>query len=250
MNKQATLPPVAIDRASDLTALEFSISKAGVTRLLVVTVAVIHMLNVPAVIFNYDWQPSWGRHYISFFGVSGEGKLPTFYSGLTLLAAAALLCMIAKHERHRGGGFCRYWSALALIFTLMAMDELVSIHELGTATIRSHLGITGGLLYHAWVIPAMAFLLTMTAVYTRFLLALPARSRALFVTAGVIYVGGALGAEMAGGAWISAHGHGLAYGVISTIEEILEMTGIVVFLYALLDYLERHAPVSSIRVTG
>lgn len=225
------------------------ISKYGVTRAVAATVVVLQILNIPAVAFKYVWPWEGARHYIAFFGVAGEGKLPTFYSGVTLLAAAVLLGVIAAHARVHGG-FRLHWAGLGGIFALMAMDEMVAIHELSSNVLRSFFGITGGPLYHAWVIPAMAFLVFMAIAYVRFLAALPARSRALFVTAGVIYVGGALGMEMAGSAYIAAHGENLAYGALATTEEVLEMSGIAVFLYGLMDHLERHAPESRIVVVA
>ena len=234
--------------ATDDPHSRIEISKSGVTRTLIATVVALHLLNIPAVLFHYAWRWEGARHYVAFFSVAGEGKLPTFYSGVTLLAAAALLGLIAAHAR--SGGFRFHWAGLGVIFALMAMDEMVSIHELSSGVLRSFLGITGGPLYHAWVLPAIFFLVFLALAYFRFLAALPARSCVLFVTAGVIYIAGVLGMEMAGSAYVAAHGQDLAYGVLATVEEVLEMSGIVVFLYGLMDHLERHAPESSIRIVG
>lgn len=246
MGKRIRLAAASSGRPGE-TVTRLEISKTGVTWLLVVCVVVLHLLNIPVLIFRYVWQVEWARQYIMFFGVSGEGKLPTFYSGVTLFAAAVLLGLIAAHERLRAGRFQLHWAALAVIFTLMSMDETVAIHELSTGTLRRYLGITGGLLYSAWVIPAMVFLAFMAFAYFRFLLALPARSRVLFVVAGTIYVGGALVMEMFDSAYAAAYGHNLTYGVLATLEEVGEMSGIVVFLYGLMDHLERTAPESHIR---
>ena len=55
------------------------------------------------------------------------------------------------------------------------------------------------------------------------------------------YVGGALGMELIKGRHSYLYGQkNLAYGVITTIEESLEMLGIVVFIYALLDYIKTY----------
>src|SRR5262249_27325830 len=155
-------------------------------------VILIHVLNVPALLFQYVWPWEWSKHYIEFFGVSGEGKLSTFYSGVTMLVAAGLLGLIATRAPARGV-FRAHWVALGVIFTLMAMDEMVQIHELSTRITREFFGISGGPLYHAWVIPAMVFLAFMAFAYVPFLLKLPRRSGVLFVVAGTVYVGGALG---------------------------------------------------------
>ena len=232
--------------AADQRDSRIDISKGGITRALIASVIVLHLFNVPAVVFQYVWAWEGAKHYIAFFGVSGEGKLPTFYSGVTLLAAAALLGLISARAPARGA-FRLHWAALGVIFALMSMDELVSIHELSSRTLRVLLGITDGPLYQAWVIPAMAFVAFMAVAYVRFLAELPRRSCVLFVAAGLIYVGGALGMEMVGSNYASAHGRDLAYGVIATLEEVGEMSGIVIFIYALMDHLERLAPESRIR---
>jgi hypothetical protein len=63
----------------------------------------------------------------------------------------------------------------------------------------------------------------------------------LFVLAAALYVGGALGTEMVEAVYVEAHGRGtLAREAICCVEELLEMLGVVVFAYALLDYLRKH----------
>src|SRR5690242_12745276 len=133
------------------------LSKSGITRTLIAAVIVLHLLNAPAVVFQYVWPWTGAKHYIEFFGVSGEGKLPTFYSGVMMLVSAALLMLISARGPARGA-FRLRWAVLGAIFALMAMDEMVQIHELSSRTLRDFFGITGGPLYHAWVIPAMVFL--------------------------------------------------------------------------------------------
>lgn len=233
--------------AADQQDAPVALSKGAITRALAAAVIGLHLLNVPAVLFQYVWHWEGAKHYIEFFGVAGEGKLPTYYSGLTMIIAAALLGLISLRAPARGPFRIR-WAALGVIFTLMAMDEMVQVHELSTRTLRDFFGITGGPLYHAWVIPAMVFLVFMAVAYVPFLLRLPRRSGALFVAAGTIYISGVLGIEMVGSAYAAAHGHDLVYGVISTLEEVGEMAGMTVFIYALLDHLERLAPESRIRI--
>lgn len=230
------------------TPLLLQVSKREWTRVLVACVVAIHLLNIPAVLFRFVWQFPGSDYYVAFFGVSGEGKLPTFYSGLTFLAAAALLGLIWAHERRQQAPFRWYWAALAVIFVLLAMDEMLSLHEFATDIIRSRLHIEGGWFYNAWVIPAGVVLVLLGVTFFRFVLHLPGRTRMLFVLAGAVFVSGAVGLEMAGGAYVSARGFDLAYGVLASVEEVLEMAGIVVMLYALLDHLERHAPQTLLHV--
>jgi len=74
--------------------------------------------------------------------------------------------------------------------------------------------------------------------YLKFLLHLPRKTRDLFLLAGSIYVGGALGMEMVCGYYADAVGQrNLIYGLMASVEEILEMVGVIVFIYALLSYI-------------
>jgi hypothetical protein len=72
-------------------------------------------------------------------------------------------------------------------------------------------------------------------VFYRFILSLYIPTRNRFIAAAVLYVGGALFMELALGLWVSEHGaSNLGYGLLDWIEETLELTGIAVFLYALI----------------
>ena len=55
--------------------------------------------------------------------------------------------------------------------------------------------------------------------------------------AGAVYVGGAIGMEMIGGFYQDVYGYDLTYVLLQTIEEVGEMLGIVIFIYALCYYL-------------
>jgi hypothetical protein len=95
--------------------------------------------------------------------------------------------------------------------------------------------------YYAWVILGGVILLILSFFYFRFVLALPAKTRRLFIVAGSVYVSAAIGVEMMEGAWISLSGTAdLIFRVLTNIEEVGEMIGIALFLYALLTYIDEH----------
>ncbi|WP_295426334.1 hypothetical protein [uncultured Thiodictyon sp.] len=59
-----------------------------------------------------------------------------------------------------------------------------------------------------------------------------------FLLAGTLYIGGCIGFEMIGGAYDELHGvNNLTINIISNAEEGLEITGLIVFVYALLAYI-------------
>ena len=146
---------------------------------------------------------------------------------------------IATATRRSGGRFVRHWVFLALTFAYLSLDESAYLHEILIEPLRNRLG-TGGLLYFAWVIPGAAAVLIFGLAYLRFLWNLNRRSRFLFVAAGLVFVGGALGFELIGGALAESFGfESIRYTVIMTIEETLEMCGLILFVFALVDYLRR-----------
>jgi hypothetical protein len=75
--------------------------------------------------------------------------------------------------------------------------------------------------------------------YWRFVLTLPRQTKRLVIAAGALFVAGALGAEMVAGLWESRNGADThRYELITAAEEFLEMTGVLVFIYALVAYIE------------
>ena len=177
--------------------------------------------------------------------VDMETSVPTYFSVLLLLFVSALLYTVALGKRQ--DPFLRHWAGLAVIFLLFSIDEATSIHELAVGPLRRQFGL-GGWLYFSWVIPGAAFVLAFVLAYLRFVARLSKPFQTLFVASGAIYVGGALGMELIGGFQVDHYGRdGIAYVLITTIEEALEMAGLVLFIYALLRYLETRKAALSVR---
>ena len=86
--------------------------------------------------------------------------------------------------------------------------------------------------------------------YLRFLMHLSLPIRNLFIAAGLIYVGGAIGLEAIGGRHFDLYGKDAVYQVYTTVEELLEMTGIVVFIYALLEHIRIEFPELTIKIVS
>ena len=178
---------------------------------------------------------------IEEFNVDKENNIPTYFSTVLLLLSASILALIASVKARAGDHFTRYWLALAVIFLCLSIDEASSLHERLMSPVRDLLGV-GGWLRFAWVIPGMVFVAAFGLAYLRFLFHFPKRPRLLLVVAGCLYVGGAIGLEMVGGHHAAFYrANSFTYSVITTIEEGLEMSGIIVFIYTLLVYMSTEA---------
>lgn len=186
--------------------------------------------------------------FIRSFDLDQEGNLATWFSVALLFVNAMLLAGIAAVRR--GGPAARAWAGLALLVLAMSAEEAAALHEMTVLPLRNLLG-AGGLLYYTWVVPGAILAACVAAVYLPFVVRLPARTRNLFLFAGFVYVCGAIGFEMVGGRHAARHGvDNLAYKLLAQVEEALEMAGLVVLLYALMDYLGRYAGPVTLRVAA
>jgi hypothetical protein len=172
------------------------------------------------------------------FNLNEEGNFPSLYSVLTLLFCSVLLGTIAHIKKLDNARFVRHWRALAFIFLYLAVDEGLGLHEHLTEPLQN-LGFKG-LLYYAWIVPAAILLFVFGLTFLKFLFHLPARTQHLFITAGMIFVGGGLGMELIGGNYDELYGQAnLTYQFLTAIEESLEMLGIIIFIHALVSYANR-----------
>ena len=177
---------------------------------------------------------------LRLFDLDQEGTLPSWYSSSTLLLCSLFLLVIGLAKKHGGDRYGSHWLVLSIIFFCLSIDEAASLHEMSTIPLRTAFDTTG-YLDDAWVIGGGTFALAVFVALLRFLAALPGRTRNLFMMAGVLYVGGAVGMEIFGSNYNVLYGRQtLAYSLMATAEEGLEMFGIVVFLYALSSYMASH----------
>ncbi|MGD8891380.1 MAG: hypothetical protein PVF53_23375 [Desulfobacterales bacterium] len=185
-----------------------------------------------------------GRHHvyglIRQFYLYNEGNIPTFFSTFLLLISTVLLALIAVAKKRNHDAYAINWIILAFIFLYLSLDEAASIHEMFSWPVMDILSRKPeGALYHiAWTIPFIALLLILAVSYWKFLFHLPRKILLLFLTAGILYVGGAIGGEFLQVLQGEFRGtENLTYVMIITFEETLEMTGIVIFIHALLKYM-------------
>ena len=215
--------------------LHISVSKRVITRSLIGIVILLHVANVFVVWLYHNVGNCYLRDFfIKFFWVSEEGRIPTWYSACALLFCALLLSVISFLKRQSRDPYFWNWVGIAAIFALMSLDEAICIHE----EIGGIFRIKFSIFEFGWVTLGIALVLIFGILYLRFTLNLQKRTKYLFMVACFIYVGGALGLEIVGVAYKYNYGHTMTYSIIATIVEVLEMSGIVIFIYALLDYIE------------
>ena len=227
-------------QASKPNLLTLNLPPEKVCKILLVIIMILIFTNLlshaGAFIFN---QYSEANYSARLFRLDSESNLPTFYSSLSLGICSILLAIIASHKKVTNSRYTKHWKFLSLLFFVLAIDEIAMMHEILTV-LQEPLNIDGSF-YFTWVAPAFIFLLVFSVTFISFLKSLPQKIRTLFILSGMIYVGGAVGVEMIGGYHSEMYGdNNFVHGMITTIEESLEMMGILVFIYSLLFYLQTY----------
>lgn len=228
-----------MERRSPRTAtIDLRSSLIGKALVGVVTILVGLSLLGQVMKFEFGFERAFG--FIPAFFLDNEGNVPAYVSSVLLGSAAVILGVIATAKHDVEDRYARHWTGLAVIFGLMSLDEMVSIHERLIGPLRAILHVDGWL-HFAWVVPGSLVVLLLAVVYFRFVLHLDAPFRVWFVGAGLIYVAGALGMELVGGQLAFLHGEdNFTYMLVVTIEETLELIGISLFLVGLVRYAGRH----------
>jgi hypothetical protein len=172
--------------------------------------------------------------------VASEDSIPSWFSSSQLLLSSVLLAVITLTGKHAEVRERRYWQFLAVIFLFLSMEEAVGFHERISRVLREALH-TGGFLHYPWILIGALLTLVFAAEYWRFWTRLPLDVRRLVFAAGAIYVMGAIGVEAPEGFWVDMFGQdNLPYALMTTVEELLEMLGIAIFISALLRYIVVH----------
>ena len=176
---------------------------------------------------------------IEFFDVGHERNIPTMYSALAWCVAALITWLVARNEAALGRPFIGRWYALAAIFLFLGFDEGTTIHEhIGTYVKGFELFPATGIFYFFWVVPYGVLLLILASLYAPFMDALPNKTKWGLVASAIVFLGGAMGVEMVSASVyeVKEERHSLLYHVLYSIEEFMEMLGVAMLVYFMLDY--------------
>jgi hypothetical protein len=184
------------------------------------------------------------------FNLNGEANLAAWFYSCLLLACAALVGVLALAARARASSLAPRWGALALVLLLMAVDESAQLHDMATGPLRRFLDIDLGAFYYAWLLPAAAFLVLAGFYFAPLVRSLTPAVAGRLVLAAALYFGGAVGFEMVSGIALAAGRESLLYQGVMTIEEGLELAGILVLLATLLAVARQQAAGVSLRFAG
>lgn len=221
--------------------LQVTFSPRSITRTLVWAIFFLALGHIAAFIEDYvrHAYSRTAKNIIRWFDFNLEDNVPTWFSVLILAFSALLLFIIYTHKKKNRVKGAHYWLVLGAIFIFLSIDESVQVHEEVAKIVRPSVkNDMGGLLYWAWVIPYGLFAIAVAAYFMRFVLSLPKQTRNLFFLSGFIFVTGALGLEFVEGYFYKLYGLDHIYNrILYFIEELCEMSGVTLLIYALLNYI-------------
>ena len=178
------------------------------------------------------------KEWFLLFNMDKEVNIPTSFSVILLLFCSSLIALIHKRLKKKSKKIKKRWAVLRWVFIFLALDEGLQIHEI--LIIPSLKPMLPAILSIVWVIP-YGFLAIVALIYFMPILkSLPTELKQKALLSGAVYLSGALGFEMIGSFLVRTGDirlHGISYGLIFTIEETLEMAGLIIFIYTLLRYI-------------
>ena len=184
------------------------------------------------------------------FDLDEEANVPTWFETVTLVLAAALLEVAARVNRSVRDGRWVRWRVLSSGFLFMSLDELASIHERFRLPLQMLRNVPKFRAF-SWVVPAAVLVALLFAFFLPWLRKLPERTRNGLLLAGAIFVAGAVGFEALGGIVAMIAGmDNWTYVATYMVEETLEMTGCLLLIVTMLQYLRSLHPVPVLEITS
>ena len=192
---------------------------------------VLHIAS-EALINFYGVSENFYQDFFDAINLDEEFNLTAIYSGLLLFVCSLLLRQIGVSSKTAER---KDWILLSRVFLFLSFDEVFQIHELFVASeLRQYVHPS---LASIWIIPYGLLFLLFSVRFIPFFLRLRGQMSVLTFIAGGIYVSGAIAVE-AINSWLVRTSQisrsGFYYEAISGVEELFEMLGVIIFLYAIL----------------
>jgi len=213
-------------------------------------IAILAVMHIAQLIIYFQVGDSDKFDFIRMVDFDYETNLPSLYSSLAILFCASLLWFVRQYHKQSNSKYRYHWLGLAMIFTFLGVDEALGLHEeLGDFVEELHWFKAEGFLYFAWVVPYSLLFLIFILSYFKFVFSLPKPIMFRFITAGMLFITGAVGFEIISAAEADLHGsETVYYSVLYTIEELCEMVAMVIFSNGLLLYIHSEIGLVNIKV--
>jgi len=199
-----------------------------------IVLVVAHLITIGMPYIFKGFEHGLVRLLFSLFFIDGEGNIPALYSTWLFLINAVLFLVVWKAAR-LAGDTQKIWLFLACVFIFLALDESISIHERLIDPLREALGATG-IFYYAWIIPYGIGVVLLAIFTIPIFWRMQKKIRFWFGLSAATYLFAAIGLEMISGKYLVMMNEkkDIVWILMITLEESLEMVGLIILVYALL----------------
>jgi len=203
----------------------------------IVSILLIILNSIMLVIYFYIDNPD-TFDFIQMVDLDQEANLPTLFSSILFMISALLFYLLSKKSQieHQNQGI--YWIGLSIVFIFLGFDESATIHETIGDWTEQFVG-TVGYLHYPWVISYSILIGILGLLYFQFFIKMEHKIFWSFMQAALIFLSGAIGFELLGAKEASLHSsETMLYCYYYTIEESLEMFGVIYLIHILLRLLD------------
>lgn len=219
--------------ASASTDLDVRIGGRRLLGALVLAIVALNLANAASIALGADTRAT------RYFLLAQEGNPSTWLAAVALALTGGAAWLVG-HGRVDG----RMWSTVAGVLVVMSLDEVAAFHErLGGVPVIPGIGTRG------WAGAGALIAGIVGMKLFRWVFGLEPPLRRALLAGGAVFLAGALGVEVIAGDWEAARGRDAGFWLVSSIEENLELLGVLVVLRALLDHLAARPQALAVRVT-
>ncbi len=214
--------------------MTIEINSTKIVKFLSIVAIVLIMIHIGILITYFIVDDSSKFDFVRMFDLDMERNIPTLFSSTILLISASLFYLLSVVEKRNHW----FWLGLSIVFVFLAIDESVKIHEnIGDYT--EQFVDASGFLYYPWILSYALFVLILGVLYLRFFWKMERKIFLRFMLSAAIFLSGAIGFELLSANEASIHDTDtVLYSIYYTIEETLEMFGVIYLISILLGLLK------------
>ncbi len=195
---------------------------------------VAHLITIAMPYILGGFEHGLVRVLFSLFFLDGEGNVPAIFSTWLFLINAVLFLIVWK-AACLAGDSPKIWLFLSGVFVFLALDESISIHERLIDPLRQGLD-AGGIFYYTWIIPYGIGVVLLSIFTIPVFWRMQKKIRFWFGLSAATYLFATIGLEMISGKYLVMMNEekDIVWILMITLEESLEMAGLIILVYALL----------------
>jgi len=208
-------------------------------------VSILFIISVFAVTINFFidllYYSKGGLSGPRFLAVIKAIDISTVYGSFLLVLCAITALLAYPYRESERGHLKSFWVSVAVTFLVLSLAKANSLFSSGFGFVRS--------IFESREVPVLSFVFVIAVIVVLIILSIwlslhfPRRIRRLFVIAACIYISGAIVMEeLSELAWHFYGPKTVVYPMVSSVEELLEMIGCIIFIHAVSLY-RRSQPV-------